>query len=75
MLGLGLHFAWNVMQGCLYSNENLKLNSLINLEVNESIFAGGKVNPESGIIVSIVFIMIVIYLLASNSKKIRKQIS
>lgn len=61
MMSIGFHIAWNVVQGLIFSVQNLKIKSLINLRVKEGIVGGGIGNPESGLIVSGMFVSLLIY--------------
>jgi uncharacterized protein len=55
MAPIGIHFAWNTAGGVLFSETGMGTASFANMRIDEGIWAGSPGNPESGLIVTIVF--------------------
>ncbi|MCB5559537.1 CPBP family intramembrane glutamic endopeptidase [Anaerosalibacter bizertensis] len=61
MLPLGYHLSWNLIQSIIFMDYKYNIKGLINLEVSEGLWTGYSVIPESGLIVTIICIIMFIY--------------
>lgn len=61
MLPLGYHLSWNLIQSILFNNYKYNVKGLIALEIKENIWTGYSIIPESGLIITSVCIIMLIY--------------
>lgn len=59
MWAVGYHLSWNLAQTLLLAVKN----SVVNLKITEGIWAGSKLIPESGVIVTFVIILMLPYMM------------
>lgn len=60
MLNIGFHFIWDVINSMIFSGYNLKMETLIQINIKEGIVAGANATPETGLVMTLMLSLLLV---------------
>jgi len=63
MWALGFHWAWDLTQETLLAAQNLDVRTVVNIHITDGLWEGSSAVPESGFMVTLIFVGLGVYLL------------